>query len=555
MTILIFISFNFIVYLIGRGFFILINFSHQNFNTIENKKFLNIELKYYFPIFSLFLIGNLTVLINFFLPVKKEYFLFIILFLLLFNLKNLKFFHSKQYKFYYFIIFPALLSISSYSIKFASDAGLYHLNTQAWIKQEKIHLGLVSLHSRYGYSSIFDYISANFWLENNFILLHFLNLIFINIFFFMLYRNLVSKENSYIKNLSFLIVLFGSLDNFGIGGGRNGFIDIEAVTKYDSVFAIMFFITALGLSDLIKENKKNNDYLSIITCFLIFTIQLRVFGYVLLLFYFLYIFKNIESVPKYFKNKIFNLTLVFYLLWLVKNLMISGCLVFPQPITCLNNISWAGKKIAINESIELQNFHISFNLNEGILIWFQNWMNKPINKSVLINYLLSVLFIYLFNKLSFKITNINQVKFPMFLGVFYIFSLVIWILSSPGIRFILGLLLFSFYFISFKYENFEFRFIILQKLQTILFLATFIFSLIFLLRIEFYKSFLENSVKLSQITVPEIEYVNNPSGWGVINIDNSSACWINIECLPEKSNVIFIDNFYNSFNLIESKNK
>ena len=39
---------------------------------------------------------------------------------------------------------------------------------------------------------------------------------------------------------SLAIVLFGILDNFGSGGGRNGFIDIESVTKQDTPFAIVF---------------------------------------------------------------------------------------------------------------------------------------------------------------------------------------------------------------------------------------------------------------------------------------------------------------------------
>lgn len=552
MTILIFISFNFILFIIGRGFLILINLSSQNFNDIENKRYLNIELKYYFPILALFLIGNLTVLINFFLPVKQQYLLLISFILILLNLKNLSSTFTHQLKFYYFVFFPALLSISSYSIKFASDAGLYHLNTQAWIRQEKIHLGLASLHSRYGYSSIYDYISSNFWLDNNFILLQFLNLIFINLFFFLLFRNLVMEKNSYLKNLSFLIVLLGSLDNFGFGGGRNGFIDLEAVTKFDSVFAIMFLITTMGLIQLIKENKKSDEYFILLTCFLIFSIQLRVFGYVLLILYLIYIFKNLKLLPKYFKNKNFVLLSGFYLFWMIKNLLISGCLIFPQPKTCIKNFTWTNINIAVRESMDLQNFHISFNLNEGVLIWFQNWITKPINKSVFFNYLLSLLIIFIVNKILFKINNSTLIKFPIFLGVFYSFSLIIWVFSSPGIRFILGLLMFSLYFISYKYDDFEPRFQVIRKLQSYIFLAPFIFSIIFLLRIEFYATFLESFREFSIINIPSVEYIKNPYGWGVVNTENSSSCWVNIECIPEKANVILIEDVYNSFQLIEN---
>lgn len=551
MTILTFILFNLIVYLIGRGFLIIINLSSQNFNYIENKQFLNIEIKYYFPILTLFLIGNLTVLINFFLPVKIEYLFIISSILILFNLKNLKSTFKNEYKYFYFILFPALLSISSYSIKFAGDAGLYHLNTQAWIKQEKIHLSLVSLHSRYGYSSIFDYIASNFWLENNFILLHFLNLIFINLFFFILFRNLLSKENSYMKNLSFLLVLFGSLDNFGLGGGRNGFIDLEAITKFDSVFAIMFFITGLGLIDILKSNKKDVEYFLFLTTLTIFTVQLRIFGYVLLFLYFFYIYRNLNSILNYLKNKNFKILLLIYLIWEVKNILISGCLIFPQPKTCFNNLSWSNKNIVISESTELQNFHISYNFEDGIQSWFQNWLTKPINKNVLYNFIFSFLVIYFLNKILFKKKKGQQLKFPFLLIVFYIFSLLVWILSSPGIRFALGFLILSFYFISYKYDNFEFRYNFVKKYQILIFLIPFIFSLTFLLRIEFYQTFVEAFPEMTNINIPNVKYSDNVNGWGVVNSDNSSSCWINTRCLPNNKKVELVKNKYNMFKLLD----
>ena len=62
----------------------------------------------------------------------------------------------------YFIVNPFLLGISSYGISIAQDAGLYHLNAQSWIINEKVNFGLTNLHLRYGHSSIFEYISSNF---------------------------------------------------------------------------------------------------------------------------------------------------------------------------------------------------------------------------------------------------------------------------------------------------------------------------------------------------------------------------------------------------------
>ena len=63
---------------------------------------------------------------------------------------------------------PGILSISTITIGFAYDAGLYHLNSQHWIRESNIPIGLSNLHFRYGFSSIIDYISSSFWLNGNF---------------------------------------------------------------------------------------------------------------------------------------------------------------------------------------------------------------------------------------------------------------------------------------------------------------------------------------------------------------------------------------------------
>ena len=76
---------------------------------------------------------------------------------------------------------------------------------------------------------------------------------------------------------SLAIVLFGILDNFGSGGGRNGFIDIESVTKQDTPFAIVFYITNILFLSL--KNKEMSKLEILLLSFLIlFGIQLRILG-------------------------------------------------------------------------------------------------------------------------------------------------------------------------------------------------------------------------------------------------------------------------------------
>ena len=45
--------------------------------------------------------------------------------------------------------------------------------------------------------------------------------------------HIIFKRNLYFFNLSLFVLIFGILDNFGIGGGSNGFLEIQMVGKPD----------------------------------------------------------------------------------------------------------------------------------------------------------------------------------------------------------------------------------------------------------------------------------------------------------------------------------
>lgn len=547
MTIFFFIATNFILFLIGRGVVICFNLKSQDLYFLENKKFINLELKYFYPIIALFVIGNFNVFLNFFIPINRN---FVFIFLFLFLLLNLKYKSTNLLNlksFQYFVLIPFILSISSYSINLAHDAGLYHLNTQNWIRSEKIVFGLSNLHSRYGYSSIFDYISSSFWLNNNFIFLHFINLIFINIFFYFLLSNLLERKNSIYKNGSFLVIIFGVLDNFGLGGGRNGFLDIEAVTKFDTVFAIMYFFTALGLFELVKTNLENKEYFLFLTTFLIFTVQLRIFGYTLLFLYAIYLFRFRSNIFNYLSSPLIRLLSISYFSWLAKNFIITSCLIFPQTYTCLNIFGWSNESAALLELDDLKKFHINYSLGENLFMWFEEWIFKPINYSVLINFLISFFVIFFLNKFLFN-KNTQKKDFDYLPFFFIFFSLIVWVLTSPGIRFILGLLIFTIFMLGNNYEEFDYRFKLIRKNTLFFFLFPFIFSLIFLLRLDFYSNFLNNFNKEIVLSPPNIEYIDNPLGWGVVTSDGSANCWIKLECLPKAKKIELIQK--NSYKFI-----
>ena len=544
MTSLIFIAFHSLLFLIGRGFIIIFaKFLKADLN-FDKHKIANLELLNFYPVLALFIIGNLTVFLNFFVPVKN---IFIFFLLIIFSnfLSPLKKFDKKST--IYFIVNPFLLGISSYGISIAQDAGLYHLNAQSWIINEKVNFGLTNLHLRYGYSSIFEYISSNFWIiENNFILIHFLNLTFIVLFYNFIFCNLFESNNTHLKSFSIALLIFGFLDNFGINGGRNGYIDIEAITKYDTSFAIVYLLAFIILVNSIVENNFSKVEISVIVFLVVFSVQLRIFGaslFPIFLFWILKILRgnNIKKLKASFSIGSLLLSLFF-----LKNFFISGCLVFPISSTCFKSLPWFKRSSAYLESTDLNNFHISYNFGENFMEWFSRWSSKEFNYSTLLNFAFSFLIVYLFHLFFFKsLEKNNLLKLIIFFQIFI--SFIIWIISAPGIRFGLGLFIQSLVLISISYLNYDNRLKISNKAVNTIYSSLFIVTIIFTLRINSYSDFFINYTNFVSIEPKLVTYIDNPNGWGVLTANNTSSCWINIECLPEKSKVKRVKGFYDYF--------
>ena len=552
MTSVLFISFHILLYLLGRGFVLALSKIIKLKFEIENTFIGNLGINYYYPIIALFVIGNLTVFINFFSPINTIYIKILFVIFLFINLLDLRFVFDRDCIVNLGII-PFILSISSYGINIAQDAGLYHLNVQSWIREEKIHFGLSNIHSRYGYSSLFDYISSNFWLDNNFLLIHFINLTFIVLFFAFIYKNLFLKENVFLKNLSILVIIFGILDNLGLSGGKNGFIEIEAVTKYDTPFAIIYFITGC----LIINNIFNADYeilpLTVILYLLIFAIQLRIFGVTLIP---LFLILSGKVLKKYGLIKLLRpalVSVVFVFLWIIKNILITSCLFFPVEELCFQSLPWSDVSSAGIESSDLKNFHIFFSFDQNFGNWLNSWLSKPINYNTSINYLISVLFLLTFNFIIYKKSPIRKKSFDYLLVLLCIVtSYLIWILSAPGIRFGLGLFLLSLSLISIHYNGSNERLSLNDNLKNITLGFLFLVCILLVPRLDAYSSFYNSFEKTIQITPTNISYTDNPLGWGVIPEDAKSSCWINIECIPESRRISKVTGRYNYFVNLDS---
>ena len=127
---LVFLSFYLIFYFSGLGIIKLFTRNTKNnLDTINNSKLLFHDL---YPLLTLFILGNLNLVLNFFLPLNK---IVLPLLSIIFSLFIYGLFTSFNSRFKSIsilnqLIIPLIVSFSSYGIKFHYDAGAYHLNYQ-----------------------------------------------------------------------------------------------------------------------------------------------------------------------------------------------------------------------------------------------------------------------------------------------------------------------------------------------------------------------------------------------------------------------------------------
>ena len=256
MTIVIFVLFYNLLFFSGRGLvkLILQFFSLYKYNShlqISN----NISLNSFNALIYLFFFGNTMFILNFFIPIKNIssifYAMTIIIFifgLMNFKFNNLNFFISN-------LIFPSLIGISSFGIRFHYDSGAYHLGIQNWLYESKIIFGLINLDPFFSYASLNEYISAGLWSLNNYIFLHFTHLVFFVVFYNFINEIIIQNKSLFLKNTGIFILIYSLIDNFGINGGSNGYFQVQTIGKQDTGVGVIISIALIiFLNDVINSN-------------------------------------------------------------------------------------------------------------------------------------------------------------------------------------------------------------------------------------------------------------------------------------------------------------
>lgn len=396
-------------------------------------------------LYGFIFIGFISLTINFFLPLNKFLgTIFCILSLIFFVLYFIKFKRKKDI--FLIIIFVSITSfvLITYSNINRPDAGLYHLPYISILQENKIILGLTNLHYRFGHISIFQYVSSifNFY----FFKTEFLNLPLASLFpFFLLFlfkkiMNAFRTNNEIEITFIFLVIIFSiySFNRFSNYGN-----DAPA-----NIFFFLLTLSILQIKNIRKIENKNFFHILIISFFLL-TLKPSM---VIVLFLPVIIFYLSDNKILLLKHKNSFICLTFITLWIIKNILVSGCLIFPIKQTCLNSLNYYDKNIAniasyeaeawakgypdSDKKINFSEYNSDFN---WLNTWYQNHFNKILEKFFPFLFFI-VIFFYkkIFSKSFYKKFSINKIlknKNIILIFFFSLFCTIFWFLYFPVYRF------------------------------------------------------------------------------------------------------------------------
>ena len=523
-------------------------------NQFQVKKFFGLIL-----ISGVIITSILSLFINFFLPIDYKI-SFIIIFILFIYFLKLNKYKADLLK----IIIISFLSIFFYYAgNNAEDFSIYHLiNIQAII-ENKIILGLIKIKLNLGQSPISFYGDAIFQ-SLPFIktIINYMSFItFVGLISFLI--EIIKSKKHYYFSEYFLIIstLYVVLKFSRLGSHGADLISLVLI-----LCGIYFFLN-INFKKINQEDNFNNIFYTL--TFISSAIFFKIFSitYYLLFFLILFFLIKRKQIKKYYKL-IFTI-ITFNLFFLLKNFLISGCLIFPIQETCFNNFLWSSDNYTIynwkliNEAWSKGWYdHFSKNYYEYIknLYWLNTWFNNHFIKSLEKFFIPIILIIILIKKLKRKTIYRNNINFNIIIVFFVSFlSVTLWFFNSPLTRLgLIGLIPLIILILNFKFlRNFKFT----LSTNTISFII--ILIPIFFLTKNTYRIYNTSSdyenFPYPRINKNEIKNVDNKkvkvkqeNGVKFYIYDKEKCFTIKFPCLPKYKEKKFL--FLKKYNYIILKN-
>ncbi len=521
-------------YFLGRALTIIYFYffsKKKNFNELERN---NLFLKFTYPIISMFFIGNFLIFLNFFFNLQDlTDYLFIVLFGLIFiNFFSLP---TKKFIFKYFLtVLPInfILTISTYGQTVHYDATVYKLQYQAWLKESKIVFGHTNFRDLFGYTGIMEYISSSVWINEDLIIVHLLSVTIFTVFYGFIVSYSLQTKSTFLFFSSLFILFYSFLDNFGVEGGANGFLKFQMTGTYDLIFGILFFFANIIIFQNIIESSYSKVNYFLVSLLLLFSFQVRIFAVASFGLFFFYSYSYLNKTKSDLKS-ILKINIPLFLvfgIYILRNFIISGCLILPVNLTCINSVYWVSDISSLAErGLE---YYVSYPLGSNVFIWASNWFSNPKNNQIFTNFLLSIFIILIFSKLFFEIKK-DKSKI-LFSVVNILFMWFIFFITGPTPRFGMGIFLISIFTISSFINDFKYNFKTNNIKKYIL-----IFSFLVIgatPRLYSYKELIDSNFQTYTITIPKYQFENSQLGWGLFPLieGDFEKCGAVYNCLPNR---------------------
>ena len=378
---------------------------------ISDKKY-DYHSQFYVYFIGVIIISFFSIILNFVTPLTPlinsfVYFVIIVAFIIkkkfILKKKNLSFLLISSFITFLLIIFSTVNR---------PDAGLYHLPYTAIINENKIIFGLSNIHFRFGHVSILQYLSAinnNYLFLENGISIPLASIIsFFFIYFFYDIWKVIKEKN--IINLSNFFSLFIVI-----------YIAFK-IARYsefgnDAVAHLCFFYL---IHYLLKNKIKKINLNKILYISVFAFINKSTLGLVFIAPVVIFFFKYGLKIKKTFHLLFCFPTLILYL-WLLKNIIVSGCAIYPMKITCVEKLPWTNVKEIINvstlseawskawpdrtiQNISMEEFNQDFN-------WLNTWSKKHLKHilNIIIPFMAVLLIIIILIKIKTRnITTKNN---------------------------------------------------------------------------------------------------------------------------------------------------
>jgi hypothetical protein len=520
-----FILFYLILYFLGRVFLLFL-MKVKGRENIESLYFFGFRISTFYPLTGLIFLGNILFLVNYIIPIQDNLIFILLLFLTL-NLKyKFDIFQLKNQVKY--IPLYLILLITSFSNGFHYDAGLYHLNNQLWFRESNIIIGFSNIYSVFGVSSIYEYISSFLWIDRTYLLLHFLNIIFIGIFYEFMIDGIIYHKSRNIRNSFLMLLIYSLLDNFGYGGGRNGFLYIQSIGKQDVAVAVLFvMVTIFILHSLVEKSYKLNE-VKLLAFISLFLFQLKVSSVTIFFLFVIYLIMSSKEISFIEVLKGIAPALLIGIFWITKSLLHSGCLVFPLASTCYENFAWVNIDYikAVQEvSVAYSN---SYNFGDSFIEWMKGYLDYNINKNIVFNFLASFTSIIILN-LKFYKKRIEG-KNNLIIFIFIIINFAFYLSYGPDVRYLMGFQMFLIMLTGF-YSSVDI------KVNYIVAISIIYLSILLVPRLQNYTSI--NIIEIIEITPTEQETIDFK---GRQYPKSGDQCWANLDCSANREYYYFKDS-------------